>query len=43
MATMRTRQVIAAGAGVAWLSASLLAQSWTLPRGTAVKEHGPRT
>jgi hypothetical protein len=29
--------------GVAWLSASLLAQSWTLPKGSAVKEPGPRT
>ena len=31
-------------AGVAWLlSAGVLAQSWNLPRGTAVKDNGPRT
>src|SRR5215510_7713072 len=31
-------------AGLAWLlSAGVLAESWNLPRGTAVKDSGPRT
>jgi hypothetical protein len=41
---MRLSDTPAGMAGILWLlSGTLLAQSWTLPQGTAVKETGPRT
>ena len=41
---MRTSNMTVGAAGFVWLlSSSLLAQSWTLPQGTAVKDKGPRT
>jgi len=41
---MRTSNLTVAAAGFVWLlSSSVLAQSWTLPQGTVVKDTGPRT
>lgn len=41
---MRTSDMSVGTAGFVWLlSSTLLAQSWTLPQGTAVKDDGPRT
>ena len=41
---MRKSNVTVAAAGFVWLiSNSVLAQPWTLPQGTGVKDNGPRT
>ena len=41
---MRTSNTTVAIAGFVWLvSSSVLAQSWSLPQGTGVKDSGPRT
>ena len=41
---MRTSRITLTAAGLVWLfSSRVLAQSWTLPQGTAVKDNGPRT
>ena len=39
----KSNMTVMLGGAVWLLSASVLAQSWNLPQGTAVKDNGPRT